>query len=106
MMESTRDIDGNTTFDSMMSNSGLGGDRKSRHSKDKQVIMSTTSSAAPTSFLLSVTGRIESAQIFGVDDVYCKYNLAFSNDWTITSVSTNTFNFLFKKHVRNTTCLK
>ncbi|ODN01719.1 B9 domain-containing protein 1 [Orchesella cincta] len=82
MMESARDIEGNTTFDSMMSNSGFGGDRKSR--KDK-TIMSSSSSSTSTSFLLSVIGRIETAQIFGVDDVYCKYNLAFGNDWTITS---------------------
>jgi hypothetical protein len=48
----------------------------------------STSSSSDGFFLVSVTGRIESAQIFGVDDVYCKYNLAMGNDWFITAVRT------------------
>jgi hypothetical protein len=38
------------------------------------------------SFLVQVTGRIESAEIFGVNDIYCKYNLAMGGDWVTTSV--------------------
>ncbi len=87
-----RDIDGNTTVDSVIS----GGERRSKQgskkasSGGKHGIGGATSSA-PSTFLMTVTGRIESAQIFGVDDVYCKYNLAFGSDWTIPSVSCNFF---------------
>lgn len=41
---------------------------------------------APRAFLLQVTGRIESAEIFGANDIYCKYNLAMGGDWAVTSV--------------------
>ncbi|OXA58992.1 B9 domain-containing protein 1 [Folsomia candida] len=40
---------------------------------------------APRAFLLQVTGRIESAEIFGANDIYCKYNLAMGGDWAVTS---------------------
>lgn len=82
-----RDHEGNTTLDSLMSV-----DRKSRGNRSgKQSTVSSgmlppSSSVQPSGFLVSVTGRIESAEIFGVDDVYCKYNLAFGNDWSVTSV--------------------
>jgi len=82
-----RDLDGNTTVDSVIS-----GDRRSKQggkkvsSGGKHGIGGVTSTN-PSTFLMTVTGRIESAQIFGVDDVYCKYNLAFGSDWTISSVS-------------------
>jgi len=45
----------------------------------------------PTQFVLSVTGRVETAEMYGVDDIYCKYNLAYGADWQITAVSKHTF---------------
>ena len=38
-------------------------------------------------FLTSVTGSIESARIFGVNNIYCKYNYVYGPDWQITAVS-------------------
>lgn len=43
-------------------------------------------SSSSRSFLLQVTGRIESAEICGANDVYCKYNLAMGGDWALASV--------------------
>lgn len=83
-----RDGDGNTTIESVMSgdkrSSRQGGSKKMSNKQGIGGVIS--SSNIPTTFLMTVTGRIESAQIFGVEDVYCKYNLAFGSDWSITSV--------------------
>lgn len=43
---------------------------------------------SPKGFLVQVTGRIESAQIFGANDIYCKYNLAMGGDWAVAAVPT------------------
>jgi len=66
--------------------------KEDKGNKDDLSLSRMTSKGGPTSngnscFLVSVTGRIESAQIFGVDDVYCKFSLAIGNDWFITAVS-------------------
>ena len=44
-------------------------------------------SRSQESFLLAVNGRIETGELFGVNDVYCKYNFSFGPDWQFTSVS-------------------
>lgn len=78
-----RDIDANTTVESIMSVDK----RSSKQGTSKRITSSKGgASINPTTFLMTVTGRIESAEIFGVDDVYCKYNLAFGSDWSITGV--------------------
>src|SRR5690348_6600755 len=46
-------------------------------------------------FLVSVTGRIESAKIFGVNNVYCKYNFVYGPDWQITAVRIFQLNLLY-----------
>ncbi|KHJ41800.1 B9 protein [Trichuris suis] len=39
----------------------------------------------PSSFLLLVSGQIESAEFHGVSDVYCRYCFAFGEDWNVVS---------------------
>lgn len=62
-----------------------GWDKKFPKQSGKESMNSFTEPPTPASFLVAVTGRIENAEIFGVDEVYCKYSFAFGNDWSITS---------------------
>jgi hypothetical protein len=59
-------------------------------SSDKEGSFKAKKPKGPTgqskSFLLQVTGSIQSAEIFGANDIYCKYNLAMGSDWTVTAV--------------------
>ncbi|CAG7828467.1 unnamed protein product [Allacma fusca] len=36
-------------------------------------------------FLIAITGSIESGEIFGINDIYCKYNFSYGSDWQITA---------------------
>jgi len=38
-----------------------------------------------SSFLVSVSGQIESAHFIGIDNIYCKYSFKYGNDWTVAS---------------------
>ncbi|CDW53993.1 B9-C2 domain containing protein [Trichuris trichiura] len=44
-----------------------------------------TEASYPSSFLLLVSGQIESAEFYGVSDVYCRYCFAFGEDWNVVS---------------------
>jgi B9 domain-containing protein 1 len=38
-----------------------------------------------SSFLVSLSGQIESAQFIGIDNIYCKYCFKYGTDWAIAS---------------------
>mmetsp|Transcript_21252 Transcript_21252/g.36485 ORF Transcript_21252/g.36485 Transcript_21252/m.36485 type:complete len:203 (+) Transcript_21252:18-626(+) len=39
--------------------------------------------ASPSHFIMNCTGQIESAYFPGLDNLYCKFNLHFGQDWTV-----------------------
>ncbi|XP_057237274.1 B9 domain-containing protein 1 isoform X1 [Malurus melanocephalus] len=41
--------------------------------------------AAPSVFLLAVTGEIESGEFPGFDDLYCKFSFVYGQDWVPTA---------------------
>lgn len=53
-------------------------------------------SRIPFQFILSITGRVEGAEIFGINDIYCKYSVVYGQDWELTGVSIDA---LFKAEV-------
>jgi hypothetical protein len=62
------------------------GDISHVSNSSKSRVLGSSLSKTPSSFLLSVTGRVETAEMYGVNDIYCKYNLAYGPDWQITAV--------------------
>ena len=53
----------------------------------KARLLTSSSLKAPDSFHVCLTGRVETAEMFGVNDIYCKYSFIYGSDWQITSVS-------------------
>ncbi|XP_051632843.1 B9 domain-containing protein 1 [Manacus candei] len=65
--------------------SGARGKRVRRAAPSVPMATGAAAMAAPSVFLLAVSGEIESGQFPGFDDLYCKFCFVYGQDWVPTA---------------------
>uniref|UniRef100_A0A5S6QXM6 B9 domain-containing protein 1 n=1 Tax=Trichuris muris TaxID=70415 RepID=A0A5S6QXM6_TRIMR len=58
----------------------------------------------PSNFLLLVSGQIESAEFYGISDVYCRYCFAFGEHWNVVSGVEEGLSQLCCRNAMDATC--